>query len=401
MQSVGRLAVKLTNKAEQIIRRGHPWVFSDSISKIKPEGKTGDITILFSRRSNEVFAVGLYDAESAVRIKIIHRGGPAQIDSNFFKEKVMQAYELRKPLLSTDTNAYRLIFGENDDFPGFICDIYDSVAVVKLYSTIWLPYLEMITEHIREISSARSIILRMSRNLQKLNLKCREGEILYGELQSPDVIFKEHGLKFVANVFLGHKTGFFLDHRANRRKIGQLSKGKSVLDVFSYNGGFSVHALAGGASEVTSLDISVQALELARHNAELNPHKGKHLTISGDAFQALKTLIKQGKSYDIVVIDPPSFAKSEKEVPTALVKYAELAELGAELTARNGLLVLASCSSRIKADEFKQVHRETFARLDKRFSLLDFTEHDIDHPVKYEEGAYLKTAYYSLAKNHK
>jgi 23S rRNA (cytosine1962-C5)-methyltransferase len=187
-----------------------------------------------------------------------------------------------------------------------------------------------------------------------------------------------------------------LDHRENRRRVGQLSKNKKVLDVFSYAGGFSVHALANGAKEVTSVDISKQALEVALENGKLNPHKGKHLTICGDAFVVLQELISEGKQFDVVIIDPPSFAKSKKEIRIAIKKYAQLARLGVDVTAKGGILVLASCSSRVLAEDFYSINNEALQSQKRRFEILLKTQHDTDHPVSFPEGAYLKTGYYKL-----
>lgn len=391
------LAVKLRPAAEKIVKQGHPWIFSESIEKINKEGKAGDLAVLFDKRNNKVFGIGLYDPDSPIKIKMIHLGGPTKIDEEFFQKKILEAYQIRKPLLETETNAYRLIFGENDGLPGLIVDIYNKVGVIKLYSSIWLPYLKMLIPPIAEISQVESLVLRLSRNLHKMNIPIREGDILFGNFNNPIVDFKEYGVHFQADLLLGHKTGFFLDHRANRHKIGQLAKDKTVLDVFSYAGGFSVHALAGGAREVTSLDFSKQALELAEQNVKLNKHSGNHLVLAGDAFVLLKELVKRKKQYDIVIIDPPSFAKSKKEIEVAKKKYAELAALGIQLTKKRGLLLLASCSSRISANEFLEVHREEFDRLGIQYQLEDFTQHDIDHPVRFEEGAYLKTGYYRIS----
>jgi 23S rRNA (cytosine1962-C5)-methyltransferase len=178
--------------------------------------------------------------------------------------------------------------------------------------------------------------------------------------------------------------------------VGELSRGKSVLDVFSYAGGFSVHALAGGAKEVVSLDISAQALEVAVQNGKLNPQKGTHKTMAIDAFVGLQQLIDEQQQFDIVVIDPPSFAKSAREVPTARNSYARLAQLGAQLTKRNGLLVLASCSSRVEAQVFFDICEAHIRKSNRTFNVEDKTYHDIDHPIGFPEGAYLKCGYYRL-----
>lgn len=390
------LAIKLKSKGEREIKLGHPWVFEDSIAKQNKKGVAGDVAILFDKRANKAFAIGLYDPYSPIRIKIISHQAPIKIDEAFFYQKIEKAYQLRQPLLAKDVNAYRLVFGENDGLPGFIVDVYNGVAVIKIYSAIWIPYLEILAQQIVKITQVEVEILRLSRQLQKLDIPYKEGDILYGKLTDSEILFTEYGVKFLTDVLKGHKTGFFLDHRENRYKIGQLSKGKSVLDVFSYAGGFSIHALAGGAKEVTSLDFSKQALKLATRNAELNPHSGKHKTIDGDAFKELRVLIKAGKQYDVVVIDPPSFAKSRDEIEIAQKKYAELTELGVALTKKGGLLFLASCSSRVKEEDFFNIHSQTFARLQVNYELLETTAHAIDHPVNFKEGAYLKSAYYRI-----
>lgn len=395
-QNPKRLAVKLNAKGEQFVVKGHPWVFSNSIVKINDDAKTGDLAIVFSKNKNKVVGLGLYDANSPIRIKIIHNADTkAEINAAFFRHKIELAYEKRYELLQTNTNSYRLLFGENDGFPGLIADVYDSVLVVKLYSEIWLPYLESILKSMQQVSRAKTVVIRLSRGLQNSkNHSLKDGEVVYGDLENEVVQFVEHGVNFSANVIKGHKTGYFLDHRANRKRVGELSKGKSVLDVFSYAGGFSVHALANGATEVTSLDISKQALDIARENGKLNDYSGMHKTISGDAFKEMKALIEKGKTYDVVVIDPPSFAKQQSEIDLAKKKYAQLAELGEQLTTKNGLLVLASCSSRILAQSFFDLNQRILNSQSRLFETVLKTKHDSDHPISFPEGAYLKCGYY-------
>lgn len=390
------LAVKLNSKGEQSVIKGHPWVFSNSILKVNDDAKTGDLAIIFSRNKNKVIGIGLYDTKSPIRIKMIHNTqAKAVINAEFFQQKIEVAYQKRKELLKTKTNSYRLLFGENDGFPGLIADVYDMVLVLKLYSEIWLPYLEWILESLQKISIAETIVLRLSRQLENSSHHdFTDGEVVYGKLNNEVVEFIEHGVKFSANVLKGHKTGYFLDHRDNRRRVGEWSEGKTMLDVFSYAGGFSVHALANGATEVTSLDISKQALDVARENGILNDYSGIHKTISGDAFEELENLIKKKKTFDVVVIDPPSFAKQQSEIELAKKKYKQLAELGEKLTAKKGLLVLASCSSRVTAQSFFDLNQNVLNAQGRLFETILKTNHDIDHPVTFPEGAYLKCGYY-------
>ncbi len=358
------LAVKLSVIGERSVRSNHPWIFTDSIEKINKEGISGDIAIIFSHSKNKAIGVGLYDPDSPIRIKMVHFDGGATLNKAFFSEKIKKAYALRVPLLRTKTNSYRLLFGENDGFPGCIADVYANVLVVKLYSKIWIPYLKDIIDSLIAVSGVETVVIRLSRKLQQdTSVTLEDGCVIYGSLDNQTIVFKEHGISFSANVIKGHKTGYFLDHRENRRRVGALSAQKTVLDVFSYAGGFSVHALANGAKQVTSLDISSQALDLAKANGLLNKHKGSHKTITGDAFAEMQTLIDKGTRFDIVVIDPPSFAKSKKEMVIAKKKYKQLAALGEKLTAKKGILVLASCSSRVGAEDFFKINTTT---LDKQ-----------------------------------
>lgn len=389
-----RLAVKLNAKGEQHVVKGHPWVFSNSIIKVNEDAKSGDLAIIFSKNKNKLIGLGLYDANSPIRIKIVTNKS-ANIDAEFFKKRIEVAFEKRQSLLETNTNSYRLVFGENDGFPGLIADVYASVLVVKLYSEIWLPYLDGILPSLQTISNAKTVVLRLSRALQNSkNHNFEDGEVIFGTLKVEVVEFVEHNVNFSANVIKGHKTGYFLDHRANRKQVGEWSKDKTVLDVFSYAGGFSVHALYNGAAEVTSLDISKQALEIAQQNGKLNDYSGIHKTIAGDAFEEMQKLIKHKKTYDVVVIDPPSFAKQASEIPLAKKKYAQLAELGIQLTSKNGLLVLASCSSRVTSQSFFDINKQTLNKSNRHYEVILKTEHDVDHPVSFPEGAYLKCAYY-------
>ncbi len=393
-----RLAIKLKPSAEKMVMRGHPWIFENSIIKQNTQGSAGDLAIIYSAKKNTILAIGLYDPYSPIRIKLIQFRKTAQINDHWFHHKIREAYTIREPLLKTETNSYRLLFGENDQMPGCIADVYDTVLVIKLYSHIWFPYLNWIIPHLIKESNCKTVVMRLSRALQTTGetFGIKDGKVIYGNLENDVVVFKEHGVLFSANVIKGHKTGYFLDHRHNRKRVGDLSSGKTVLDVFSYAGGFSVHALAGGAKEVISLDISKQALEMAKKNASLNKHKGNHQIMVADAFDGLQELRNHKKKFDIVVIDPPSFAKRESEIEKAKHSYARLARLGVQLVKKEGILVLASCSSRVLAETFFEICEENISNSGRDFTILEKTYHDTDHPITFPEGAYLKCGYYQL-----
>jgi 23S rRNA (cytosine1962-C5)-methyltransferase len=392
---VERIAFKLKSKAEKAIKQGHPWVYESAIVKQSNPGEAGDLAIMYDQRKNKVMAIGLYDPDSPIRIKVISNEGPQLIDLSFWMGKLRSALEVRRPLLESDTNSYRLVHGENDGLPSLVIDIYAEVAVCKIYSRIWIPYLDQIYAALEEVIAPKTIVLRLSRQVKELS-SLTDGEVVLGSLSNPIVVFKEHGIHFSAHVIEGHKTGYFLDHRENRRRVGKMSAGKRVLDVFSYAGGFSVHAAAGGAVAVTSIDISAKALEVAQYNISLNEHHAKHFTMAIDAFEGLEKLLHERKMYEIVIVDPPSFAKKEEEVAGALRSYKRLAKQAARLVAPKGTLILASCSSRVKAADFFEVSTQGIAQSGRTFKMLDQTYHDIDHPINFPQGAYLKCAYFVL-----
>lgn len=391
-----RLAIKLSKAGERSVRSGHPWIFEKAITKLSKEGNAGDIAIIYGTKSNKVIGVGLYDPHSPIRIKMLHHNGGANIDQAWIAAKIAEAYDRRLPLLKTDTNSYRLIFGENDGMPSLIVDIYAEVAVIKLYSLIWQHHLQEILDAVIHHSKAKAVVLRLSRNVQKLQQQYKDGQVLHGSLEDPIVVFREHGVLFSAHVIKGHKTGYFLDHRDNRRRIGELSDGKSVLDIFAYAGGFSVHALAGGATRVVSLDISKQALDMAKHNVSLNDLSANHDIMAIDAFVGMQQMQDKGQKYDIVIVDPPSFAKSAADVAGALNSYRRLTKMAIPLVAKGGLLLTASCSSRVDRDTFYDLVIEELDKTDRFYKVVDRTYHDIDHPISFPEGAYLKSIYIKM-----
>ena len=397
---IDRLAIKVKPSVERIIKQKHPWLFEQGIVKQNKEGKAGDLAIIFDQKKNQYLAVGLYDPHSIIRVKLLQFIDKAVIDEAWFLNKITAAYDLRSSLLKTDTNSYRLIHGENDGLPGFIADVYAGVLVVKLYSFIWLPYLKIILPILLQASQCQTIVLRLSRLLQQNKTGLyglQDGQVIYGTLDQEVVQFREHGLLFNANVIKGHKTGYFLDHRHNRKRVGELSKNKTVLDIFAYAGGFSVHALAGGAKEVVSLDISAQALEMATQNVALNNKGANHKTMVIDAFKGLEELRLAGKRFDIVVVDPPSFAKKESEITKALHSYARLAKAAIKVVEKGGVLLLASCSSRVIADVFFKASIDSLEASGRAYTEMERSLHDTDHPIGFKEGAYLKSIYFRVS----
>ncbi len=392
-----RLAMHMTAAAERAIRQGHPWVYDTGIARMKGNGRSGDIAILFSRK-NKFLAVGLYDPHGPIRVRVLHQGSPATIDAAWWQTQLMQAAQVRAPLLATQTDGYRLVHGENDGFPGLVIDRYGQTFVMKLYTSAWVPHVPALVNSLRQVVQPKRIVLRLNRSM--LNYPdelfgLQEGDVLWGEPVAGVVLFQENGLWFAADVVAGQKTGFFLDQRENRARVEALAMGKSVLNVFAYSGGFSLYAARGGATEVASLDMSEPALQAAAYNFTLNlgnPNvaAAKHELLLGDAFVQMEALMANGRSFDMVIIDPPAFAKKQAEVERALGAYRRLVKLGVAVLRPGGTLVMASCSSRVSAAAFFELVVETARKQKRPLRQIERTRHALDHPIAFAEGAYLK-----------
>ena len=402
MKAPATIAIKLNKAGERAVKQGHPWIFEQSIEK-RPEynALAGSLCVLFDQRTNKPFAFGLWDPEEIIRIKIIFKGGRLQLNTDFWKSKLKDAHSKRENLINKGVTGYRGIHGENDGFPGLVLDVYAQTGVLKIYSEIWKPYVEVLMEEIRKQFDLETIVIRFSRKITQNNsFSYQEGDVIGEPMTTEKVAFEEYGVQFYAYTLSGHKTGFFLDQRPNRLWVQQHARGKKVLDVFSYVGGFGIHALKGNAHSLTSIDISSHAMEVATENLALNQMDDSRWTpLVADAFATLNDLIQQHKQFDIVIIDPPSFAKQASEVPNALKQYERLARLGKELVAQNGTLILGSCSSRISLEDFEKVHQNANITKPNGWKHLHTTLHDEDHPVTFPEGNYLKTIFYSRFGN--
>jgi 23S rRNA (cytosine1962-C5)-methyltransferase len=391
-----RVALHVTPAAERAIQQGHPWVYESGISKQKGNGRSGDIAVLFSRK-NKFLAVGLYDPHGPIRVRVLHQGTPAAIDGTWWQAQLAKAAQIREPLFAANTDGYRLVHGENDGFPGLIIDRYASTFVVKLYTTAWVPHLKGILTALDKVAQPERIVFRLNRSVTRYPdalFGLQNGSVL-GEPVTRPVQFLENGLWFAADVIEGQKTGFFLDQRDNRARVETLAAGKSVLNVFAYSGGFSLYAARGGAVEVASLDISEPALQAATYNFTLNMRNpavaaANHELLLGDAFAQMEDLRRNGRSFDIVIIDPPSFAKKQAEVDRAMGAYRRLVKLGLGVLRPGGMLVMASCSSRVSADAFFEMVVETAMREKRPLQEIETTRHALDHPITFPEGSYLK-----------
>lgn len=385
-----RIALRITSAAERALRQGHPWLFDQAITSQSHPGRVGDLAVIFDKK-RRFLAVGLYDPDSVIRVRILHVGKPASIDQAWFAGKLHAAAQRRDPLLAADTTGYRLVHGENDGLPGLVVDRYDGTLVVKLYTPAWLPHLQDVLSALMEVVPANRLVLRLGRSMRQHNLYgLTDGLVLYGdELEAP-VHFMENGLRFEADLLRGQKTGFFFDQRDNRARVEKISAGKSVLNVFAYTGGFSVYAARGGAREVVSVDVSAPALEAAVRNMGHNQLATSHEIIADDAFDVLARLKAEGRLFDVVIIDPPTFAQKQAQVKSAIVAYQRLTRLGLDVLRPGGTLVQASCSSRVEAETFFDAVNQAAIRARRPLQEIERTGHALDHPIGFKEGSYLK-----------
>ena len=401
IKTLPRLKISLRPTAESIVRGGHPWIYSDSIRSQNREGEAGELAVIYDRR-DKFLAVGFFDPDSPLRVRILHVGKPATLDEAWWQARLDETLGRRETIADARTSGLRLINGENDGWPGLVMDRYDTTLVLKLYTPAWLSRLPMLEKMITATLQPERLILRLSRNLQ-VKAAAREcpgdGQILYGPPLEGVVTFVESGLHFEADVLHGQKTGFFLDQRENRRRVEEFARGADVLNAFSFTGGFSLYAARGGAKSVTDLDISAHALAAAERNFSLNLANPRvaaceHRTIQADAF---KWLEDAGPSqFDVVVMDPPSLAKRETERRGAIQAYAKLNANGIRLLKPGGVLVAASCSAHVSTEEFFGAVRLAANKSGRRFHELDTTRHAHDHHASFPEAHYLKCLYLKL-----
>lgn len=372
------------------VRRYHPWVFSGAIKKIKGNVNEGDPVAVYDNK-DEFLAIGHYQIGSiAVRILTFDN---ETVDYDFWKRKVEAAYTLRKELGLTDnehTNAYRLIGAEGDGMPGLIVDFYNDTAVVQMHSVGMYKIRDILNDILREVLGERlkAIYNKSEGSLPfKANLN-PVNDYVWGESQSKTAL--ENGLKFKVDWEKGQKTGFFIDQRENRALIEKYSGGKDVLNMFCYTGGFSFYAMRGGAKSVHSVDSSARAIDLTDENIELNfPGDERHKSFAMDAFKFMEGAKDK---YDLIVLDPPAFAKHHNVVHNALQGYKRLNTIAFEQIRPGGVIFTFSCSQVISKDMFRKMVFSAAARTGRQVRILHQMTQPADHPISiyHPEGEYLK-----------
>jgi len=393
--STDRVAVHVTRDALRQIKGGHPWVWSQSIQRTNKPGAVGDLAVVFDD-DRKFVGIGLWDPHAAIPVRLLHTGAPQQIDTDFFTARLVEALDRRRALeQDPSTTGYRLVHGENDQLPGLVVDRYDRSLVVKLDTAAWIPHLGHVVPLLIDLVDAERVVLRSSRSAEKsLPPSLASGTTIHGDAPQAPVRFHENGLVFQADLVHGQKTGFFLDQRDNRQLVAAQARDGDVLDLFCNSGGFSVHAAVGGARSVHSVDLSAHAIAATATHLLLNEDQiGNHVACTqqvADAFDAIDMLRRGRRRFDLVIVDPPSFAPNNDAVPAAENAYRRLASAAAELVHDGGWFFQASCSSRIDNTQFYDIVHEGITEADRTAGQSIRTSHAVDHPIGFVHGSYLK-----------
>jgi 23S rRNA (cytosine1962-C5)-methyltransferase len=386
----GYVKVVLKSGKDQSLKRFHPWVFSGAIKKMYGQISEGDLVAVYSNK-DEFLGIGHYQIGSiAVRIVSFTETNP---DFHFWKSKIQKAWDFRKRIgfvQNAETNVFRLIHAEGDSLPGLIVDFYNGTAVMQMHSVGMYLIRNQLVSALQEVLGDRlkAVYDKSGKTLPyKADIQPKD-EWLFGKPENNEVL--EYGLKFKVDLETGQKTGFFIDQRESRLLVRQYAENREVLNMFGYTGGFSVFAMQGGARLVNSVDASAKAIDLTNENVELNfPGDLRHEAFVADAFEFLKDI--QGK-YDLIILDPPAFAKHRNTLPQALKGYKRINTRAFEQIRGGGILFTFSCSQVVSKDRFREAVFSAAAIAGRTVRIIHQITQPADHPVNiyHPEGEYLK-----------
>ena len=386
--------IALRRGSDRLVLDGHPWIYSGAIDHSSGGMAPGDIVDVVNFKGRFI-GRGYYNKRSNIAARMLTRDAGCPIDARFFAAAIERAHKIRllHPALR-DTNAYRIVHGESDGLPGLIVDSYDGFLVVQLHTTGIDRCREAIVEALNEVVEPRGIYERSDVGTRRADgLNDRPTGSLSGE-EPPDIVqFQENGATLQVDIRRGQKTGFFLDQRDNRLLVQRLARDRSVLDCFAYTGGFSAHALKGGARRVLGLDIVPEVARFGMGNLRGNVGESSRFGYAvTDVFKFLDDMTGRGPKFDMVVLDPPSLLRKNRDIKHATGVYIKLNRNALKLVRSGGLFVTASCSTRVSSDDFLQVVRKAASGAKVRLRILSFNLQPPDHPVDpaFPEGQYLK-----------
>lgn len=385
--------IKLKKGKEKAVWQKHPWIFSGALEKIKGSPENGEVVKVISI-TNEFLGYGYFNDQSRVAIRLLEWNEDTQINEEWYAQKINTAILTRSHLLkSSETNAYRLIFSEADFLPGLIVDKYADFLSVQILSAGIAKAKNTIIKILCETLSPKGIFDRSDATARTHEGITAANGLLWGQAPADFIEVTENSIKYHINIAEGQKSGFYCDQRENRALLANYAHGKSVLDCFSYSGGFTLNAFKKGAREVISVDSSALAIQTLRQNIALNHFDNKaHAAIQSDVNKQLRIFKDEGKKFDIVILDPPKYAPSRSALDRAARAYKDLNRLGLSLLNPGGLLATFSCSGAVDMETFKQIIAWAALDAGKEIQVIrQFTQPE-DHPVRlsFPEGEYLK-----------
>jgi 23S rRNA (cytosine1962-C5)-methyltransferase len=389
------LKIILKKGREKSVRNHHPWLFSGAIAKIERKPEPGEIVQVCDSHS-EPLAAGYYNSHSQIRVRILDWDNEAIISKDWWRKWIDEAIGHRRQLAEDDsTDAYRLIYSESDVLPGLIVDKYADYLAIQVTTAGIERVKHDIIEILADIMKPAGIYERSGADIRALEGLKESSGVVYGQTPPSRLAIKENGHLFEVDITAGQKTGFYLDQRDNRAKVAACAKGFDILDCFSHTGAFSVYALASGAKAVTLVDSSTDCLELAKRNIALNELESSRAEyIAGDAFEILRQFRDDGRRFDLVILDPPKFAKNKSHLKKALAGYKDINMLGMELLNPGGLLATFSCSGLVDYETLKTVLFWAAVDTGKRVRIIEDLYQASCHPrlITFPEGTYLKGA---------
>ncbi|NLC70529.1 MAG: methyltransferase domain-containing protein [Desulfuromonadaceae bacterium] len=387
-------ALYLKSARTKSLERRHPWIFSGAVARIDGNPMSGETVEILSEKG-KFLGRGAYSPTSQILVRVWTFDEGEDIDAAFFRNRLQEAFQLRRDLLrdKDGTTALRLVNAESDGLPGVVIDRYGEIPVCQFTSAGAEKWRGEIVRQLRDLTGAATIFERSDLEVRsKEGLPPRSG-LLYGADPPELVEIGEHGCRYLVDIRRGHKTGFYLDQRENRRAAGEFSSGAEVLNCFSYSGGFAVHALQGGAEKVVNIDASADALELARANILLNGlDAGRVTNLCGDVFALLRRFRDEGRRFNLIILDPPKFADSRHQLPGACRGYKDINLLAFKLLKPGGTLFTFSCSGMMEPDLFQKIVADAALDAGRRAAVIKRLFQGEDHPValNFPEGAYLK-----------
>lgn len=386
------------HKEEQLLK-GHLWVFSGALQQVPKWVQPGGLLDLKDARG-QFIARGYYNNRTDIAIRILTRNSDELIDVDFFRKRIRHAMDVRVSLNTEQTNAYRLINAEGDGLPGLIVDRYADIMVVQIHTLGMEQLRPLVVEALVAETGTKGVLIRNdSQSRRREGLYLDRPVVAFGEVPEK-VEMIENGIRFLVDPYEGQKTGFFLDQRDNRETLRRYVQGKRVLNCFSYTGGFSVYAAkTSKVNRVTSVDISEPAMEQARENFVLNGlDLDLHEFVVQDAFEYLEQARRDKEKFEVVVLDPPAFAKNKNSLEQALLAYERLNMLGMQLLRPGGVLMTSSCSGVVSMKDFMETVTKAAEKLKLSLQVYDKYTNALDHPINkaMPETAYLKTVFYRV-----